>query len=111
MTQFSAGAPEVKEAAIWLARLRADDRSTEDERAFRAWLTADARHAAAFESVNGVWDSVGALYRDLRSGEVQLESRPTRRALVTGGVGLALGAGGTFAFMQPAAAEVYKTEV
>ena len=49
MTQFSAGAPEVKEAAIWLARLRADDRSTEDERAFRAWLMADPRHAAAFE--------------------------------------------------------------
>jgi transmembrane sensor len=111
MTQFSSGAPEVKEAAIWLARLRADDRTNEDERAFRAWLMADPRHAAAFESVNSVWDSVGALSRDLRSGDVQLESGLNRRALVTGGVGLAIAAGGTFAFVQSAAAEVYKTEV
>ena len=111
MTRFSAGAPEVKEAAIWLARMRADDRSAEDERAFRAWLTADPRNEAAFESVNGVWDSVGALSRDLRNGEVYLESGLNRRALMTGGVGLALGAAGTFAFMQSAAAEIYKTEV
>jgi transmembrane sensor len=111
MIRFAAGAPEVKEAAIWLARLRADDRSTEDERAFRAWLTADPRHAAAFESVNGVWDSVGALSRDLRNGKVELESRFNRRALLMGGIGLAVAAGGTVAFMQSAAAEVYKTDV
>jgi transmembrane sensor len=111
MTQFSAGAPEVKEAAIWLARLRADDRSAEDERAFRAWLTADPRHAAAFESVNGVWDTVGALSRDLRSGEVHLESGLNRRALVTGGIGLAVVTAGSFAVLQSAAAEVYKTDV
>jgi transmembrane sensor len=111
MTQPSTGAPEVKEAAIWLARLRADDRSTEDERAFRAWLMADPRHAAAFESVNCVWDSVGALTRDMRNGKVQLESGFSRRALLGGGLGLAVAAGGTFAFVQSAAAEVYKTEV
>jgi len=111
MTRFSAGAPEVKEAALWLARLRADDRSAEDERAFRAWLTADPRHAAAFESVNNVWDSVGALSRDLRNGKVELESSFNRRALLMGGVGLAVAAGGTVAFMQSAAAEVYKTDV
>ena len=111
MTRFSAGAPEVKEAAIWLARLRADDRSTEDERAFRAWLTADARHAAAFELVNSVWDSVGALSRDLRNGKVELESSFNRRALLMGGVSLAVAAGGTVAFMASAAAEVYKTEI
>jgi transmembrane sensor len=110
MRQFSQGAP-VKEAAIWLARLRADDRSLEDERAFRAWLMADARHAAAFEAVNGVWDSVGALSRDMRNGEVQLESGFSRRALLSGGLGLAVAAGGTFAFVQSAAAEVYQTDV
>ena len=111
MTRFSTGAPELKEAAIWLARLRADDRSIEDERAFRAWLMADSRHAAAFESINSVWDSAGALSRDLRSGQVHLESGLNRRALLTGGVGLAVVAGGTVAFMQSAAAEIYKTEV
>jgi transmembrane sensor len=110
MTQISPGAP-VKEAAIWLARLRADDRTLEDERAFRSWLMADARHAAAFEAVNGVWDSVGALSRDMRNGEVPLESGFSRRALLGGGLGLAVAAGGTFAFVQSAAAEVYQTDV
>src|SRR5512141_363368 len=111
MTKFSPGAPYVKEAAIWLARLRADDRSLEDERAFRAWLMADPGHAAAFDRVNGVWDSVGALSRDMRNGEVQLESGFSRRALLSGGLGLAVVAGGTFAFVQSAGAEVYKTDV
>ena len=110
MRQFSSGAP-VKEAAIWLARLRADDRSVEDERAFRAWLMADPRHAAAFESVNGIWDSVGALSRDMRNGAVPLESGFSRRKLLTGGLGLAVAAGGTFALVQSAAAEVYQTDV
>ena len=111
MTQLSPGAPYVKEAAIWLARLRADDRSLEDERAFRSWLMADPRHASAFEAVNGMWDSVGALSRDMRNGEVPLEPRYSRRTLLSGGVGLAVVAGGTFAFMQAAAAEVYQTDI
>ena len=72
---------------------------------------ADPRHAAAFEAVNGVWDSVGALSRDMRNGEVQLESGFSRRALLSGGLGLAVAAGGTFAFVQSAAAEVYQTDV
>src|ERR1700754_4238869 len=110
MTQSSVGAPYVKEAAVWLARLRADDRSLEDERAFRAWLMADPRHAAAFEAANAMWDSVGALSRDLRNGKVQLESGFSRRALLSGGVGLAVAAGGSFAFLQAAQAEVYRTE-
>ncbi|MBN9545606.1 MAG: FecR domain-containing protein [Alphaproteobacteria bacterium] len=111
MTHPSPGAPYVKEAAVWLARLRADDRSLEDERAFRSWLMADPRHAAAFEAVNGMWDSVGALSRDMRNGEVPLEPRFSRRALLSGGVGLAVVAGGTFALVQSAAAEVYQTDV
>ncbi len=111
MTNPSPGAPYVKEAAVWLARLRADDRSLEDERAFRSWLMADPRHAAAFEAVNGMWDSVGALSRDMRNGEVPLEPRFSRRALLSGGVGLAVVAGGTFALVQSAAAEVYQTDV
>jgi transmembrane sensor len=111
MTRFSPGAPHVKEAADWLARLRADDRSPEDERAFRSWLMADPCHAAAFETVNGVWDSVGALSRDLRNGKVQLESGVSRRTLLSGGVGLVVAAGGSFAFLQSAAAEIYQTDV
>ena len=51
-------------AATWLARLRADDRTAEDEAAFREWLADDPAHAAAFEAMNGVWDVAGR--RDLR---------------------------------------------
>ncbi len=111
MTGFAPGAPHVKEAADWLARLRADDRSLEDERAFRAWLHADPCHAAAFEAANRVWDSVGALSRDLRNGEVEMESGVSRRTLLTAGVGVAVAVGGSFAFLQTAAAEVYQTDV
>jgi ferric-dicitrate binding protein FerR (iron transport regulator) len=49
------------EAADWLARLRADDRSPKDEAAFRAWLNADPGNAVAFEAVNAIWESAGAL--------------------------------------------------
>ncbi len=111
MRRFSPGAPHVNEAAIWLARLRADDRSIEDERAFRAWLMADPSHAVAFEAVNGVWDSVGALSRDLRSGEVRLEPGVNRRALLGAGLGLTVAAGGTFAFLEAAQAKTYQTDV
>ena len=82
-----------------------------DERAFRAWLLADPRHAAAFEAANAMWESVGALSRDLRNGKVQLESGFSRRALLSGGVGLAVAAGGSLAFLQSAQAEVYRTDV
>ena len=111
MTRFSPGAPHVKEAAIWLARLRADDRTVEDERAFRSWLMADPGHAAAFEAANGVWDSIGALSRDLRNGEVPLESGFSRRVLLSSGLGAAVAIGGSIAFLQSAEAEVYQTDV
>lgn len=111
MRRFSRDATAIKEAANWLARLRADDRSLENERAFRAWLAADSRNAAAFEAVNATWESAGALSRDLRDGSVPLEKGVNRRALLAGGIGLAVAGGGTFAFLQSAAAEVYQTDV
>ncbi|HUO01919.1 MAG TPA: FecR/PupR family sigma factor regulator [Rhizomicrobium sp.] len=61
------------EAAEWLARLRADDRSPADEAAFRAWLDADPGNAVAFDAVNAIWESVGALSRELRSEVIRSE--------------------------------------
>ena len=55
------------EAAAWLVRLRADDRSAADEAAFWTWLDAGPAHAAAFEAVDRMWSDVGWL-TDLRSG-------------------------------------------
>ena len=111
MPRFSPGSPALKEAADWLARLRADDRSWEDERAFRAWMAADPRNAAAFEAANAAWEGVGALSRDLRSGKVDLEPAMNRRVAMAGGVGVVVALAGSFAFLQSAAAEVYETEI
>lgn len=49
------------EAAAWLARLHADDRSSEDELRFRVWLAEDERHQEAFEVMTISWDAVGGL--------------------------------------------------
>jgi len=111
MSRFSPGSTALKEAADWLARLRADDRSWEDERAFRAWMAADPRHAAAFEAANAAWEAAGALSRDLRDGRVDLEPSMNRRVLVASGVGALVALGGSFAFLQSAEAEVYQTDI
>ncbi|HUO02450.1 MAG TPA: FecR domain-containing protein [Rhizomicrobium sp.] len=111
MSRFSPRSTALKEAADWLARLRADDRSWEDERAFRAWMAADPRHAAAFEAANAAWEAAGALSRDLRDGRVDLEPSMNRRVLVASGVGALVALGGSFAFLQSAEAEVYQTDI
>ncbi|MBS0280321.1 MAG: FecR domain-containing protein [Proteobacteria bacterium] len=97
-------------AATWLARLRADDRTGEDEAAFREWLAADPAHAAAFEAMNGVWDEAGPAPRDLRGRLPGSDARISRRAVMAG-MFVTAGVGGTFAMTQMAAANVYRTEV
>jgi len=111
MRRYSPGPTALKEAADWLARLHADDRNSDDERAFRAWLAADPRNAIAFDAANAAWESVGELSRDLRSGQVQLEPSVSRRTLFAVGAGAAVLLGSSFAFLQRAFAEVYETEV
>ena len=43
------------EAAAWLARLHADDRTDATESAFKAWLHADRAHEEAFERATEIW--------------------------------------------------------
>jgi transmembrane sensor len=91
------------EAAAWLARLRADDRSPADERAFQSWLAADPRHIAAFEAINAMWDAAGGLVR---------ARRPVlqRRAVLAGlGTFVVLATG--FSAWENAYAGVYETDV
>src|SRR6185437_12451957 len=96
------------DAAAWLARLRADDRSSADERAFQEWL-ATPEHAAAFESVSSIWDIAGGLPHDLRGYD---QRRPAgHRRQVLAGLGALLVAGGTFSAWRSAQAHVYQTEV
>lgn len=97
------------EAAAWLARLHADDRSLEDERAFHAWIGADPQHAVAFEAVSNMWDTIGGLPRDLR-GYVEKRPVSNRRQWIATVGALAL-LGSTALVWHPAEAEVYQTKV
>lgn len=100
------------EAAAWLARLHADDRTAADEEAFRAWLAASPDHAAAFEAVDRMWGAVGGLEkrRGLERPDHAPAPRQTRRAVMTGAT-LALAGAGSFAFWRSAQAKVYETDV
>jgi transmembrane sensor len=94
------------EAAAWLARLRADDRSPADERAFQAWLATDASHIAAFEAINAMWDAAG--------GMVHARPRRTpslRRRAVLAGLGTFVVMGTAFSAWENAYAGVYETDV
>lgn len=82
---MSAGDKTVRaEAAAWLARLRSEDRTPEDERGFRAWLAESEEHRAAFEVTNAIFEMAGA--EDRRP---QQAVRVSRRHVLRTGVGLA----------------------
>lgn len=54
---------EIDEAAVWIARLRAPDRTITVEKGLRRWLAAKPSHGAAFEIVSNAWELTGALQR------------------------------------------------
>lgn len=94
------------EAAAWLARLRAHDRTREDEARFREWLAADPINAQRFEHVSTIWDDMDAL-RDVP----RTEPKPrllTRRRLLTGSLA-ACTVGGLGLQWSLATAGVYTT--
>jgi transmembrane sensor len=93
------------EAAAWLARLHADDRTAADEEAFRAWLAASPDHASAFEAVDRMWGAVGGVQRPAAAPR-----RINRRAVMAGAT-LMLAGAGSLAFWRSAAARVYETDV
>jgi transmembrane sensor len=75
------------EAAAWLARLRSEERTIEDERGFRAWLAESEDHRAAFEASNAVFEMAGAA--DLRALRPVEPVRITRRHALRAGIGFA----------------------
>lgn len=102
--------PDVKaEAATWLARLHADDRTLADEKAFRAWLAARSEHARAFEAVTTLWEEADGLRLEDATGHV---ARPFfRRRTVLAGLGAAVAASAGFTVWQEAYAGVYETGI
>lgn len=95
------------EAAAWLARLRADDKSSADEAAFRLWLVKDERHAAAFEAVTDVWEVAGAAWNE----PIAMPAPRTSRRALLASVGSLAAAGVVVAIWQGASAGVYETAV
>ncbi len=74
------------EAAAWLARLRSEERTAQDEQGFRAWLAESEAHRAAFEATNSVFEMAGAAQRRVAPTQVP---HVTRRHVLRTGVGLA----------------------
>ncbi|MGH8178696.1 MAG: FecR family protein [Steroidobacter sp.] len=75
------------EAAAWLARLRSEERTLEDERGFRAWLAESEDHRAAFETANAIFEMAGAA--DRRAFQTREPARVSRRHVLRAGVGFA----------------------
>ncbi len=98
------------DAAIWLARLRADDRTQADERAFQLWLHDHPLHAQAFEGASAVWELTGGLDRDTRPKVNARTPDVSRRVALAGAgaLGLAIGGAGLWRLSQ---AGVYETDI
>ncbi|MFL6547741.1 MAG: FecR family protein [Povalibacter sp.] len=75
------------EAAAWLARLRSEERTGQDERGFRAWLAESEDNREAFDATNSVFDMAGAADRD----RLMRDAAPpvTRRRVLQAGFGMA----------------------
>jgi transmembrane sensor len=118
------GDPIRRRAAAWFARLRADDVSGADLRAWQDWIDADPRHRAAYERLERLWTGLGThaphpeIARRLDAvapadrGE---RTRPRRRWPVAAGLAatLALALLGAWQLLVPAAPteRVYATGV
>ena len=74
------------EAAAWLARLRSEERTAEDERGFREWLADSEHNREAFEVTNSIFEMAGSADRNLLPHRAQQVSR---RHVLRAGVGLA----------------------
>ena len=97
--------PDYAQAAAWLARLRAEDRTRDDEVRFRRWL-ADPINAERFERVATIWDDMDAL-RDIPRGESP-PRKLTRRRMLAGSLAV-FSVGGLGLHWSIAMAGVYTT--
>ena len=96
------------EAAAWLARLRSEERTADDERGFRAWLAESRHHREAFELTNSIFDMAGAADRSLLTSTA--EPQVSRRRVLRAGVGLAAASIAGFAFYLRSGS-TYATEI
>lgn len=93
------------EAATWIARLHAEDRSQADADGFYRWLAQDPRNQAAFEAATLIWDAAA------HASPAPPRKTTNRREMIAAGLGVAVLAGGSFAYFGRAEARVYETAV
>lgn len=99
-----------RQAGEWLARLHADDRTAQDEAAFREWLDGNPSHRTVFERASSVWDAVGGL-RDAPSPIAEPDPpRLSRRMVLAGGGALVVASASTLGWRE-AYAGVYRTAI
>ncbi|MEC3948714.1 FecR family protein [Sphingobium sp. HWE2-09] len=95
-------------AAEWIARLHADGRTADDDQAFRAWIAADAAHAAAFERASDIWALVpGADVVPARAAPPIL----SRRNMLVACAGTIVAGGGMVAVQSAYAGTGYATGI
>lgn len=97
-----------RQAADWLARLRSDSRTPDDEAGFKAWLDRSEDHRTTFDALTSTWELAGALRHDPKIAATT-QRKPARlaRRAVLAGVGVSAVGLGWMAF----APEVYATGV
>lgn len=101
--------PSVKaEAAVWLARLRSEERTAAEERAFHAWLAENPAHAEAFENLSAAWDAAGAYA--VAPEPAPLRRPLTRRVAIGAGAGLVAAAASYIAYVGMAGSTRYVTQ-
>lgn len=100
--------PLDRTAAEWIARLNADDRTVNDEKAFRAWLAASPDNSAAFERATDLWAMVPGV-------AVKVDARSpilSRRHILAACAGtLVAGGAGTVAMQSALAGTRYETGI
>ncbi len=103
--------PMARTAAEWIARLNADERTVDDEQAFRAWIAADPAHAADFERATDIWALVPGTDAAARPAPASVRSLSRRRMMAACAGTLVVGGGG-MAIMQTAMAGTrYRTGI
>lgn len=99
-----------RQAGEWLARLHADDRTPDDDAAFRAWLQSDPANRAAFERASTLWDTLPALRQAERPRAEATARQLSRRMVLAGGSALLVAGGATLGWRE-AYAGVIRTEI
>lgn len=100
-----------RQAADWLARLHADDRSSKDEAEFSRWVAADPRNAETFERASAVWDSIGGLSQPETAPAAPTQPAVLTRRMVLAGSAVVAVVGAASLGWQEAGAVEYQTAV